>query len=225
MRRGASAVTACTPLSTWHALGWVVLFSLTGCATLQQLAALRNVEFALDRVSDLRLAGVDLGGIQSVEDLSVMDAGRFAMAVSRNELPLEFNLHILAVNPDENGTDARLVQMDWTLLLQERETLSGVLDREIFLPPGQPIDVPLAISLDLMEFFQGNAQDLLELALSISDQGGAPKEVALKATPTIQTPLGPIRYPQPITILSREVGNQPSASDFALSRQLARGLR
>jgi hypothetical protein len=57
-----------------------------------------------------------------------------------------------------------------------------------------------------MEFFDGSAQDLFELALSIADQGGAPTEIALRATPTIQTPLGPMRYPQPITILSREVG-------------------
>ena len=96
--------------------------------------------------------------------------------------------------------------MAWTLLLQDRETLSGVLENEILLLPGEPTDVPLTISLNLMEFFDGSAQDLLELALSIADQGGAPKEIALRATPTIRTPLGPMQYPRPITILSREVG-------------------
>ena len=30
--------------------------------------------------------------------------------------------------------------------------------------------------------------------------------IALRATPTIDTALGPIRYPQPITIVSRQVG-------------------
>lgn len=184
----------------------VLLLTAGGCATLQQLAALRNVEFSLDRVSDLRLAGVDLSGVRSFDDLTVMDAGRLALAVSRDELPMDFRLHLLAENPADNGTEARLVQMDWTLLLQDRETLSGVFEHETLLPPGQPTDVPIAISLDLMEFFQGNAQDLLELALSLADQGGAPKEIALRATPTIQTPLGPMRYPRPITILSGEVG-------------------
>lgn len=190
----------------YYTLGVVLLFTAGGCATLQQIAALRSVDFSLDRVSDLRLAGIDLGNIRSFEDLTVVDAGRLALAVSRNELPLDFRLHLLAENPADNNTEARLVQMDWTLLLQGKETLSGVLDRETLLPPGQPTDVPLAISLDLLEFFQGSAQDLLDLALSIADQGGAPKEIALRATPTVQTPLGPIRYPQPITILRREVG-------------------
>jgi hypothetical protein len=188
------------------AVGGILLTTATGCATLQQFAALRNVDFALDRVSDLRLSGIDIGRVRSFDDLSVVDAGRVVLGLSRNELPLDFRLHLRAENPAENTTEARMVQMDWTLLLQDRETLSGVLENDVLLPPGEPTDVPLSISLNLMEFFEGSAQDLFELALSIADQGGAPKEIALRATPTIQTPLGPMRYPQPITILSREVG-------------------
>ena len=191
---------------SYLAVGGILLSTATGCATLQQMAALQNVDFALDRVSDLRLSGIDLGSVRSFDDLSVVDAGRLVLALSRNELPMDFRLHLRAENPAENGTEAKLVQMAWTLLLQDRETLSGVIENEILLPPGEPADIPITISLDLLEFFEGNAQDLLELALSIADQGGAPKEIALRATPTIQTPLGPMQYPRPITILSREVG-------------------
>jgi hypothetical protein len=188
------------------ALGLAVLTTALGCATLQQLAALRNVDFALDRVSEPRLAGIDLVRIRSFDDLTVMDAGNLALSVSRNELPLDFRLHLIAENPADNHTDARLIRMDWTLLLQGRETLSGVFEEETVLPPGEPTDVPLTIRLDLMEFFEGSAQDLLELALSVADQGGAPKEITVRASPTIQTPLGPMQYPRPITILRREVG-------------------
>lgn len=188
------------------ALGIAVLSTAFGCATLQQLAALRNVDFAMDRVSDPRLAGIDLVRIRSFDDLTVMDAGNLALSVSRNELPLDFRLHLVAENPADNHTDARLIRMEWTLLLQGRETVSGVFEEETLLPPGEPKDVPLTIRLDLMEFFQGSAQDLLELALSVADQGGTPKEITVTASPTIQTPLGPMQYPQPITILRREVG-------------------
>jgi hypothetical protein len=187
-------------------LGALLLLGLAGCATLQQIAALRNVDFSLDRVSDLRLAGIDLGRIHSFDDLGIVDAGRLALAVSQKRLPMDFQLHLLADNPPGNTVDARLVRMDWTLLLQDRETVSGVFDREVVIPPGQPTDVPITISLNLVDFFEGNAQDLLELALSLAGQGGAPKNVALRATPVIDTPLGLMRYPQPITILSREVG-------------------
>jgi hypothetical protein len=183
-----------------------VLLFLSGCATLQQVMALRDVDFTLDRVADVRLAGVDMSRVQTFGDLSVGDAGRIAIAASRRELPLEFQLHLLAENPEENSVSARLVQMDWTLLLQDRETLSGTFANETVLPPGQPVDVPIGISLNLIEFFEGNAEDLVELALSLAGQGGEPKDIALRATPIVQTSLGPIRYPNPITIVSGRVG-------------------
>lgn len=193
------------PLSRF-ALSALLLLGVSSCATLKQFAALSSVEFSLDRVSDLRLAGIDLGRIDSFDDLGFSDAAQLAVAVSREELPMDFRLHLLAENPSDNTTDARLVRMDWTLLLQDRETLSGVFDGDVLLPPGEPTDVPITISLNLVDFFEGSAQDLLELALSLAGQGGEPKNLALRATPVIDTPLGPMRYPQPITILNKEVG-------------------
>jgi hypothetical protein len=186
----------------------VVMLTLTlgSCATLQQMAALRNVEFSLDRVTNLRLAGIDLGRITSFDDLGLADAGRLALAVSQKRLPLDLDVHLLAENPSGNTTDARLIRMDWTLLLQDRETLAGVFDGNVVLPPGQPTDVPIQISMNLVDFFEGSVQDLVELALSFTGQGGAPKNIAVRATPVIDTPLGPMRYPSPITIVSREVG-------------------
>jgi hypothetical protein len=179
---------------------------LSGCATLQQLVALRSVDFSVDRVSDVRLAGVDLSSVSSYRDLGLADVGRLTLAVTQGELPMNFRLHLSALNPADNSTDARLVRMDWTLLLQGRETISGVFADETLLRRGQPTDVPITIDLDLIDFFQGSAQDLVELALSLSGQGGSPREVTLRATPSVDTALGPISYPQPITIVSREIG-------------------
>ena len=184
----------------------VFLASVSGCATLQQFAALGDVDFSLDRISDLRLAGIDLSRINSYSDIGFTEAAALALAITQNRLPLDLQVHVLAENPPDNNVDARLTQMDWTLLLQGRETLSGVLGNEVLLPPGQPMDIPITVSLNLVEFFEGNAQDLLELALSLAGQGGEPKEIALRATPVVNTVLGPIRYPRPITILKKEVG-------------------
>ena len=182
------------------------LAGASGCATLQQIVALRDVDFTVDRLSDVRLAGVDLARVTSYSQLSLTDAGRLAAAVSQRSLPMDFRLHLSALNPADNSVDARLVRMDWTLLLQDRETLSGVFAEETLLRRGEPTDVPIAISLDLMDFFQGSAQDLFNLARSLSGQGGPPTQVTVRATPTVDTALGPIRYPSPITIVSRQIG-------------------
>jgi len=185
----------------------VLVVSLSGCQTLREVANLRNVSFALDRVGDASLAGIDLRRVSSYQDLKAGDVLSLTQAVTRNELPLAFTLHLNAENPPENDVQARLVEMDWTLLVDDSETVSGLFDDNIVLPPGEARDVPIPIRLDLVEFFDGGAQELLELALAIAGQNGAPKRIQLRATPTIDTAIGPIRYPQPITIASRDVGS------------------
>ena len=186
-------------------LGFTVL-ATSGCSTFQQYAALEDVEFHLAGVSDVRLAGIELDRMSSYEDLGMLDLARLAQAVGQNELPLDLDVHVGALNPADNGTEARLMRMDWTLLLEDREALNGTLDEEIILPPGQPMIIPIAISLNLVEFYEGNAQDLLELGLALAGQGGAGKNVALRISPVINTPLGAIRYPQPITLVNERVG-------------------
>jgi hypothetical protein len=183
-----------------------VLMLVGACATLQQIAALRQVEFALDRISRLRLAGVELDGIRTASDVRPTDIARIAAAVATDNVPLEFLLHVRGQNPESNTVDARLVALDWILLLQDRETIRGGLDRAVVFPPGQAVDVPLSVRLDVADFMAGGARDLLELALSLAGAGGEPKNVALRATPTIETSIGPIRYPRPITIVSVRAG-------------------
>ncbi len=184
----------------------LLAFSAGGCATLQEIANLRNVQFNIDALSGLEVAGIDVMRVKSYEDLSAVDVVRVGAAVSRNELPVKFVLDILAANPEENGVQARMVRMDWTLFLEDVETVSGVFDDEVVIPPGDTRSFPIAIRLDLIQFFDRNAPDLVELALSLAGENGEAKNVKLRATPTISTAVGQIRYPEPITIITSTVG-------------------
>ncbi len=136
-----------------------------------------------------------------------MDVVRLGTALSERQLPLQFRLHVAATNPEDNNVAARLVRMDWTLFLEGRETVSGRYDDEVLLPSGQTTDVPIEITLDLVQFFGDNLRDLVDVALAVSGQGGQPRNIELQATPIIDTSIGPIRYPRPITIVSHDVGN------------------
>jgi len=179
---------------------------LAACATVRGLLALRQVEFEVDRVAGVRLAGVSLDRVRSPSDLSVVDGARVAAAVARRQVPLVFDVHLLGRNPPENHATARLVRMQWTLDLNGRETVSGTLDTAYTFPPGGVTDVRIPISLDLWQFFQVSGTDALNLALGLAGLGGRRTEVALRAVPTIDTPLGAIQYPGSITIVRRTVG-------------------
>jgi hypothetical protein len=179
---------------------------LTSCQTLRELRSLKDVEFRIDRATNARLAGVNLSQMDSYSDLGGTDVARLASAFSQGELPLSFTLHVEATNPESNTVSARLTQMDWTLLLNDQETVSGVFDREVELAPGTPTDVPVDIKLDLARFFNDNLQGLVGLASSVGGEG-PPTNVQLRVQPTVRTSIGPIQYPEPITVVSRDVGN------------------
>ncbi len=180
--------------------------ALIGCATVQEIIALRSVDFQLDRVTDVRLAGISLAHVRSSADLSLGDGARVAAALATRELPLSFRVNLIAANPTSNRVTARLVRLQWTLFLEDTETISGQIPHEYELPPGQPTSIPIDVSLDLLDFYQRSGRDLIDLAMNLAGAGGAPKQVAVRAVPTVDTPLGAISYPRPITIVSGSVG-------------------
>jgi hypothetical protein len=180
------------------AIALATALSVVGCATLQELTALRNVDFSLAGATGSTLAGVPIQSIRGFGDLSAGQVARLGTALARHELTLETVLQVRAANPADN-VQARLVGLDWKLFLDDRETIGGVLDQEYVLPPGQPVDVPVSVRLDLLDFVGGSLQDVVGLALAVAGVG-EPTRVRLEATPSIQTRLGPIRYPEPIRI-------------------------
>ena len=178
----------------------VLALVVTGCATLQSLTVLHSVRFEFSRVSDVRIAGIPIGEKTSFRTLSVANAARLAAAVASNEVPLELVAHVGATNPSENSVTARMVALDWTLFVEDRQTLAGGLGSPVAIAPGITTDVPLTVRLDLLELGNGGARDLFDLGLAIAGHGTLQKDLRLDLAPTIETPLGPIRYPVPVTL-------------------------
>lgn len=179
------------------ALAWA-----EGCASLQSLAQLPQLELHIDGTSDATLAGVALANVRAVEDLRPGDLLSVAAAVRRRQLPLRFDLHLGADNPSANNYDLHLERLEWTLLLEDRETVSGVFEQNVALAAGGTTDIPIAVEVDLVRFFDGGARDLARVALRAAGAGG-PLNVALRARPTLRTPLGPVRFPSEITVARR----------------------
>ena len=175
------------------------------CSSLQQLAALRQVGFALAGVTGGRLAGVDIAKIASGTRLSVLDYGKLTVALARQDVPLDFLVNVEALNPAENKVTARMVRLGWALYLNDKETIHGVVDTAVVMEPGKPVIMPMRMRVNLVQFFNGPAQDLVDLAAAVAGVNPDPTKISLKASPTIDTPLGPLSYPNPITIVSRTV--------------------
>lgn len=195
---------------------WLLLFgvgllvlSIAGCTALREVSNLRKAQFAIDRISNPRLAGVDLSGVESYQDLRTTDVLRLGSSLSDGELPMAFTVNLEVTNPSSNSANARLTAMDWTLLLEDKETVAGRFEQEVVLPPGEPKAIALQVELDLVRFFEDNLRGLVDLASAIV-RNEPPQTVKLRVQPTVNTTVGPIEYPSPITVVSKQVGRDES---------------
>ena len=177
-----------------------VLAAIPGCTTLQQIANLRNVDFELDRLSNGLVAGVDIDRLRDGRQLGASDLLRLGNAARTGEIPLSFVLHVGAENPAENNVAAQLVSLDWTLFLDDTQTISGVYNDDRQIPAGGSVDLPISMELDLARFFGNNVQDIAALVGNIAGVESRRQTIRLDARPSIDTQFGPIQYPGVISI-------------------------
>ena len=177
----------------------VALF-VPGCTTLQQIAALRQVDFQLDRLSNGLVAGVSLDRLRNGGSLGPTDLARLTAASVRGEIPLTFTLHVGAENPADNPAAAQLVSLDWTLFLDGTETVSGIYNDDRLIQPGGRTDLPIGIEVDLARFFGRNVTDIARLVGNVAGVQSQRQTIRLDARPSINTQFGPIRYPGVISI-------------------------
>jgi len=176
---------------------------LAGCAALTQLAPLYPVEFAFDRVSNVRIAGLRPEGGYTTLDLDAV--ARLASAVAARNVPVDLVVHIRATSPSKQSVNARMPQMEWTFYVEDQEIVRGKLAESFLMEPGKPLDIPIPVHFDAYDAFGGRARSLYELALAIAGVPGYEKEVRIDIRPTIETGLGPILYATPLE-LRRTVG-------------------
>ena len=178
----------------------MALLSVSGCAGVRQLAALHQVEFRFDRIADPHLSGIKLSGIHSLEDISPLDLGRLALGIAAKDVPLDLTVHVVGKNPETNSVVARLVGLDWSYLIDKRELASGRLTEGMEFPPGKSIDVPVRVTVNLVDFFGTDGKSLVETALALTGQRTATHSVTMRLQPVIETSMGPVRYPVPIDL-------------------------
>ena len=61
--------------------------------------------------------------------------------------------------------------MDWKLLVDNKQTISGVMDSEIIVPgTGQTATIPIKMTLNLMDFFNNlGYEGVVKLALALAE--------------------------------------------------------
>jgi len=191
----------------------IAVTSLNSCSTLNALAGLSRAQFKLQDATTFSLAGINLTNKRSISDFSIMDGINLTKAFATGKFPLTFTLNVAARNPNKpvpgsTMTDFKLNAFPWHLLIDGRETISGNIGSPVALPDGGTTTIiPLQVTVDLKQFFaEKGYEDIINLATVLAGGEGVAK-LQLKATPTVGTPIGNLKYPGELTIVSTEFRN------------------
>ena len=190
--------------------GVIWLGSLSGCAALNALAGLAKLEFKIMDTKHVSLCGIDVTNKHAVSDFNFGDGLSLLNAFRTGQFPLTLTVDVAARNPNPASTGGigntlQLTQFPWTLSLDQHPTISGGIGAPVSVPGGGTTEIiPLQTSIDLKQFFANKSyDDMINLATTLSGQGGS-SHVQLVAQPTIGTPVGSFKYPNPITIVNTE---------------------
>jgi LEA14-like dessication related protein len=175
------------------------------------LADIGKLTFKIDNVSNMSIAGINLSNKRSINDISTGDVFKLTAAFATKSFPADFTLNLLAKNPNDGTTgkqktNAFITSLDYRLILDDVNTINGDIKSEISVPgSGQSTIIPLGMGLDLYKFFGNKGyESIVNLGLAIGGVNSSPAKVKLDIKPTVRTPIGPMSYPNRITVISQE---------------------
>jgi len=173
----------------------VSVLILSSCAQLREMASFAKCEFRLKTIENIRLAGVNVQNVNSINDLSVSDAGRLMTAVALNSFPLQFTLNVDVKNPNSNK--ASLNRLDWILFIDDIRMVEGTTNNRIEIEPNGGItNYPLLFNMNLREVLSGKAgNSLINFGLNLAGAGNTPTRVTLRAKPYVY--VGSVQIPYP----------------------------
>ncbi|MBU3699513.1 MAG: hypothetical protein FGM33_05805 [Candidatus Kapabacteria bacterium] len=191
------------------------LVLLTSCASVRQMAnslmSLKDMQFRIVRVENMRIVGVDVSRMRSISDVSAMDAVKLLSAFRSKQLTTTFTVYVEARNPNDGGgggkpADLTLKELPWQLYIDDKPTISGAIRKEVGIPGGQTsAPFPLEIEVDLTKVITDKGyEELVALALSIGGVNSQPTKLMVEATPVVGTPFGVMKSPSPIRIVNTE---------------------
>jgi hypothetical protein len=186
-----------------------VVFS--SCSLFQSLVNLSRMKFKLAGVDQVAVGGIPVGQRTTISQFGPQEILTLVNAISRNNLPITFQVNITAKNPNDGSggyarTNDAIKSFPFRLTIDDKEVFRGDIAQPLVIPgTGEETSFPLAIQFDLLQMYQNKSyQDLLNVVLAISGKGNSKATVAVFAQPTITSALGDLQYPSEIKIVEQE---------------------
>lgn len=168
---------------------------LQGCTSKDELYNLSKCEFRLLNVSEVKLAGIAVDGIDDISELSTAELGMLLLAILSDSLPLSMNVNLEVRNPNKDV--AALDKAEWILFIDDKYITEGIYEERIEIPPDNgTATMRVPVDANIAELVKGEPNEaLMNLALNLANAGSEPSNIILKAKPYIRVGNRLIAYP------------------------------
>lgn len=182
---------------------WVLLALalLPGCKEASDLMAFSDAKYSLEGVHDLRLNGVDVMQKQGPNDFTTAEGDSLLASISNNTLRANLTLDVLVKlqEPLENP-EMTLSGMKWQLLVDQKETLEGMINDSIVLREGlNELPIETVVKMSEVEGMR-NYEGLSKLMTILSQRKSLRERLTFQIKPTVLTSLGDIELPEYIPL-------------------------
>ncbi|MDQ7815683.1 MAG: hypothetical protein RDU14_01515 [Melioribacteraceae bacterium] len=188
----------------------ILITFVQGCSILKTFENISRLKYKIHSAMDYKILGINIGSKKSLSDFSSLEMLKLSSGVLKGNLPLTFSLNIEAKNPNDGSggspaTDLTLESFPYKLFLNEKEVLSGNIDKPINVPgKGESTLITLNIDFDIAKSMKEKSlDDILSLLLNLGGISGSTSNIKLLVKPVVGTPIGNINYPNEITIVDK----------------------
>lgn len=182
----------------------VLFFSLASCAQIsditKSLMDLKNLDFKLSGIEQVRLGGVSFSKGMQLSDLSITDIAKLTSAATKSSIPIDFILNLEARNPNEDKgkkfkTTATLESFDFDVFLDGTKAFTGGLANPVKIESnGGTKVIPLKISFDLTKVVQDKQYTkFANIAMNLAGFDTQKTKIKVEANPVVSTAIGKLK--------------------------------
>ena len=186
-------------ITTWLAI--VVLLATFSCKQASDLKAFTEANYKLQGIEELRLNGVDVTDKRTPFDFRTAEGDSLLSAFTTNNLSATTTLFLeVEMQDPEIARSMQITNLEWQLLVDGKETLTGNVDEPLNLQDGlNELPVVSTVTLAELEGLQ-NYEGFSTLTTLIAKGRDVRDRLVFRIKPTIKTPVGNVTLPDYITV-------------------------
>lgn len=171
------------------------------CNTKKDIDAFKEAKYELEGIDQLTVNGISMLDKKRAEDFSFGEAAMLFSAFSDNKIDAISTLGLKVKLPEGSETRSMTItQFKWQLLVDGKQTLSGLVNEPIELRDGlNTITVKTPIKL-IEENGKVNLSKVMQLTALLNSDASKRPPLTLQIKPTIDTSVGPVELPSFINV-------------------------